>query len=346
MNEWSFFIVKLDIEKNDVTDIIVDNFLSDGFMVSSDVVVLLKKNHSTSNISSKSGLLVKNNKNKNWRDLYLKLDSHFVFSFNPVDNLLPVRIVYYVNSYMNDNYWLLVRSQLLDLKKNGILSEDNVTLFIVFAGDNKQHRFIEKKVSKLFNRKNKVHLECTTDNSNEFPGIDKVWSLSQENSEGLILYFHSKGISHLKLSWLKRSRLRKEKVIFSKVIGEWKKNFLWFDHIITANKLGIQSGGRGWIWYNFWWARSSYIKNLEKPYKLNRRHYYEDWLCRQVNKNQTLREDMPFSEYPNSLDECLSVANVPEKGVFNLGSDFKPMTLESNVAFSNNYTRFRYFWSK
>ena len=36
----------------------------------------------------------------------------------------------------------------------------------------------------------------------------------------------------------------------------------------------------GWIWFNFWWARASYLKKLVEPVRSTRRHYYEDWLGR------------------------------------------------------------------
>ena len=50
--------------------------------------------------------------------------------------------------------------------------------------------------------------------------------------------------------------------------------------MISINKLGILSGGNGWLWFNFWIAKSSYLSKIEKPRMTKRAFYYEDWIAR------------------------------------------------------------------
>ena len=65
-------------------------------------------------------------------------------------------------------------------------------------------------------------------------------------------------------------------------------------------------GGNGWIWYNFWYARGSYIKYVERPIKTYRRHYYEDWLGRKVkNENYIICDnERSYIFYENTLNTC------------------------------------------
>ena len=35
-----------------------------------------------------------------------------------------------------------------------------------------------------------------------------------------------------------------------------------------------------WSWFNFFWARSDYVRNLEAPQKTTDRYYYESWISR------------------------------------------------------------------
>jgi uncharacterized alpha/beta hydrolase family protein len=75
------------------------------------------------------------------------------------------------------------------------------------------------------------------------------------------------------------------------------------------DKIGYSSGGIGWIWYNFWFARGSYIYNIEKPLKTKRRHYYEDWLARYVKdkKQKKCNKERSRSFYKNTLHSCYGI---------------------------------------
>ena len=69
------------------------------------------------------------------------------------------------------------------------------------------------------------------------------------------------------------------------VIHNWEANLEKLYRLESINKVGILTGGNGWLWFNFWIARSSYLSNLEKPKKTNHACYYEDWLGRSMINN-------------------------------------------------------------
>ena len=64
------------------------------------------------------------------------------------------------------------------------------------------------------------------------------------------------------------------------VIAPWKRVTDIFATHPEIDKVGSTASPAGWIWWNYWWARASYLVQVEKPIKTERRHYYEDWLCR------------------------------------------------------------------
>jgi hypothetical protein len=51
-----------------------------------------------------------------------------------------------------------------------------------------------------------------------------------------------------------------------------------FSIFLSIHKIGKRSGGTGWIWYNYWFARGSYVKLCKAPITTEYRHYYESWL--------------------------------------------------------------------
>ena len=92
-------------------------------------------------------------------------------------------------------------------------------------------------------------------------------------------------------------------------------------------KLGTLSGGNGWLWFNFWIAKASYISNLEKPIKRNRACYYEDWLGRYLIKEENKKSETYKNEYDetflNSINNTLSLLSKPSKNKFNIGTPCK-----------------------
>ena len=89
------------------------------------------------------------------------------------------------------------------------------------------------------------------------------------------LYFHTKGMAH---HGRHTSRPEEEFRLFTGTIVPWQKVASVFEANQTITRIGMYPAKDGWMWFNFWWARASYVKGLTLPIRTARRHYYESWL--------------------------------------------------------------------
>jgi hypothetical protein len=172
-----------------------------------------------------------------------------------------------------------------------------------------------------------VALECHTDSeeTHEYHGIEKVWELGQsfDNTTDIVFYFHSKGITHSPFYFTPGF----EKPMLEE-INRVEEAFNLFP---TIDKVGYEFGGLGWIWYNVFYARGSYLKRVERPLRTNRRHYYEDWLGRVVVVNGSLplpqdpnASELPFNFYPTTLINCYATGYANLEQYPNVGYMFNP----------------------
>lgn len=257
------------------------------------LILLKKKYEHYLNINIKIDLNIQNNENYEKYDLY---------------------IVYYINCLVNKNYldWLINQ---IDIVKN----YDSKIYIIATILESNEKEF-KKSVLKLFPN---VTIECYYENEFEYKGILKVWELGQiyNKTNDIILYFHSKGITH---HTNYESNKNDNYNIILKDINKIKEIFTIFQSI---DKIGYCSGGIGWIWYNFWYARGSYINKVEKPIKTTRRHYYEDWLGRKIDNNDNSIGDKNFNNYKNTLENCYNFYT-NKINIANIGSYYCPNTDE------------------
>lgn len=272
-------------------------------------------------------LRITNDELADWRPMLVSPDCSFELRLNPQTDLrqMPVRMVYFVNCYINPRYLYMVTSQLKELQRTGLFEGARATLYVVSSGTDADRKRLNAELKRIFGDLPAVRHEHTRENQFEYPGIRKVRQLGQQDEQGYILYFHARGISRLKLGRFRRNRQRQEKRLFRRVIGEWRQNLTWLHYLASAEKLGINCGGNGWVWFNFWWARASYVRHLEEPVVTDRRHYYEDWLgrCQPPGAKP--------GEYASNLNQCLSIASAPRFAKYNLGSDFHPLRGETHL---------------
>jgi hypothetical protein len=132
----------------------------------------------------------------------------------------------------------------------------------------------------------------------EYPGIHLVWSLAHKNPDKIYLYFHSKGMSRGQ-----NNRGSYDKKIFQSVIVPWKKVLNIFDERKTIHKIGISVSAHGWIWFNFWWVRGSYLIECVEPI-IAPKQYYEDWLHMKLD-----------GQAKSNINECFSLPE-NKSGIF------------------------------
>jgi hypothetical protein len=181
-----------------------------------------------------------------------------------------IHIVYHCWLDGHGNYKHILSDQLHLLSQSKICSTDWCTLHVeVVCADTEKFKRAATVVNFFFH-KAIVSQHCQ--NHYEFAGLHKVWQLAQFDKESIILYFHDKGVTH-------GSQLNDDvRTLMHLVVGQWKQILLVFEQHRAITKFGVAFAHNGLEWWNFWWARASYVQLLEEPIITLRRHYYEGWL--------------------------------------------------------------------
>jgi len=249
--------------------------------------------------------------------LLIKKHYDHVISINTKINIekeesYNTHIVYYINCIVNLNYLDWLKNQ-IDIVKNF----DSSTIYIVATIEkNNEHTFRETVLQMFPN----VNIDCHYENEFEYRGILKVWELGRIHnaSNDIFLYFHSKGITH-------NPRYEHNRFDnYNAVLRNFDKAKEAFTIFPEIDKIGFLSGGIGWIWFNFWYARGSYIFQVEKPIKTKRRHYYEDWLGRKVKQGDEYPADeRKIDYYETTLKNCYSFST-EYQDVSNIGKAYCP----------------------
>jgi hypothetical protein len=220
-------------------------------------------------------------------------------------------VVYYINCQVNKNYFEWLTNQLK-------IVEHISTIYIIATISKKDESDFKQRVFELYPN---TIIECYYENEYEYRGILKVWELGQvhHSPNDVILYFHSKGVT-------RRDRYigtRKSTHDYTGILRDVHKIKEIFDIFPTIDKIGVLSGMNGIIWYNFWYARGSYIYTVEKPIKTSRRHYYEEWLGRSLYdlSDNTPNSERPVHFYKNTLANCYAI-ETDKKVIANIGTAF------------------------
>jgi hypothetical protein len=231
-------------------------------------------------------------------------------------------IVYYINCQINPNYFDWLMNQIGMVWNNGGFAAATIYIIATISKE-KQEEFIRDTLS-LFPG---VIIECHIENEYEYRPILKVWELGQIHNEStnIFLYFHSKGISHD--TSYKSNTYVGSTHDYTNIIRELDRVKEVFTLFPKIDKVGYFAGGCGWIWFNFWYARGSYIHLLERPIRTERRHYYEDWLARIVESSDDqicANERCNRIYYKNTLDSCYGFYADEIAGVANIGNYYCP----------------------
>jgi hypothetical protein len=144
-----------------------------------------------------------------------------------------------------------------------------------------------------------VHFTLHTDNHYEFPGILALHEDSHSNPDGVMLYFHAKGM----VFHNSNTRLQRESTLMRYVVAQWKDVLRAFEQP-AVNKVCFGASSSGFCWFNFFWVRSTYLQNCSIPRVTHDRYYYESYLGTDCSPEQT------------STDCYSMVANVYNKTVF------------------------------
>jgi hypothetical protein len=267
-------------------------------------------------------------------------ENHPVIMRYPFENVnydnVKLHIVYFATLYFGNHCITLIKHQLnilLETKLLQTLPHSKLYIIITIPNDNE---IIEKEIKNLFAKEwienKKIIITFHNENTFEYEGIHKVYTLGNEcNENEYIAYFHSKGMSRFNQDKNYDEFLR----YFSPVFQDWKWVLFVLHNFHSMDKIGLNSSTEGWMWYNFWWVKSTYLKKIERPIKTNRRHYYEDWIARHLfypiskdkNTNEEIliefgNQDINNFYYVLTNSNCFNLVANELEYTFHIGSIF------------------------
>jgi hypothetical protein len=214
---------------------------------------------------------------------------------------MNIKIVYF--AYLVPEKWeQIVSEQLMQLYNISELYSMS-TIFMSVIDDTPNQLELKKLQLLLSDKYSKILLvNAFLENVYEYPGIKTVYQISTNNDHEYILYFHSKGIM---------SNAHRERQIlfdynikpYETIINEMEKNL----EIDITSAIPCTNG---YGYYNFWWARSSYInKYCSKPepskiYLKHDRFTWEMWLGNHYSNKHFVKTYSPILKYNNVYEEA------------------------------------------
>jgi len=192
-----------------------------------------------------------------------------------------IKLIYYAYISRSSNWKTIISGQLGDLKRYGIF--DDVELYIHITDITNKFEDVISIINEICGN---AIISTSTDNQFEYPGLKLLYDLSKRDPDSIYIYLHTKG-----MSYNIQERKVKEVALLAGTFRNWRKNIQIFNDP-AINKLGLFPGRGdlinkekfgtegGWIWYNFWYARGSYIvNNCLEPVVKEDRFYFEVWLA-------------------------------------------------------------------
>lgn len=203
-----------------------------------------------------------------------------------------ITIVYYIFINPRSDWKLVISGQLSDLRSYGLL--DEATLYIHITNPDQVPdvlAFVQQTAGT-----DAVVTESFI-NQFEYPGIKLLYDQALQHPHKTYMYFHTKG-----MSYNIKERKDDEQALLKGTFKNWRKNLEIFQDK-AINKIGLfpalhETISGGWIWFNFFIARGSYLAACENP-QLGLRHYYEYWLSHYKN---TIAVDDCYSLYTHKRD--------------------------------------------
>jgi len=211
---------------------------------------------------------------------------------------MKIKIVYF--TFLVPNKWLdIVLEQLNMLKSLDLYNIADIYMSVISLSNN-ELIVLKKLIHHNFNKIKLINIYYR--NIYEYPGIKTVYELSENDDNTLILYFHSKGmISNQHVT---------RKTLFNHTIKNYN---IYINEFINNPKLEVACMVpclNGFAYYNFFWARSSYIYNYcskpenTKEYMKNDRFTWEMWLGNHYcNKKEKIITYSPIIKYYGVYNE-------------------------------------------
>jgi len=199
---------------------------------------------------------------------------------------MKIKIVYF--AYLVPNHWEPIIKEQLDALKN--LNLYNIAASIYMSVISNPIELSKLKIV-LEQNYNKIQLKnIFVDNIYEYPGIKTIYQIAEDDDDTLLLYFHSKGMTS------NQHDIRN--FLFKNTIENYKD---YVNEFKTNKKLevaGAMPHSDGFCYFNFFWARSSYVRNYcERPEISTNRYIWEVWIGNEFSRKRKVVTYSSFIGY-------------------------------------------------
>jgi hypothetical protein len=220
-------------------------------------------------------------------------------------------IVYYVWINEEKNWQAIVRGQLEDIHSSGILMEAKIHIVISCENINLIDP-VRKYISNILIVSKVVDYELDFYNSNlfEYYGLKKLHDLSLRSPENIFLYLHAKGMSNNYKNI--DSRHFYELFLTKTTVLGYKKIIELFNLDSEISVCGLfpsNMHNKKFIWFNFFWARGSYLVTCETPKISSNRFYFETWIESGSSSEESVFNIYEMNRRKYSLKEAADILN-------------------------------------
>ena len=220
----------------------------------------------------------------------------------PPDNVFVFYFVF-IPSGIEHWKWLVI-SQLEQLKATGLLEMSSLT--VIASTDQSSPTATQDMVSCASAVEEIAGINATFipryANRFEYWGLVSIWekAMSQDirqREDSVFLYMHSKGmVNHGNISAETREHV--DGPLFKYVIEPWREVLFRFKTVPNLHKAGFAITRGGYVYFNYFWVRSSYVARLEAPVERPvdvkggfaapmqtvNRFYYEHWISHVIDE--------------------------------------------------------------
>ena len=197
----------------------------------------------------------------------------------------PIYILYYAYLYNGQKWKNIISGQIRDIYYSGILKISK--LHVVLLGTPSEIQDAKLLIENIIN--DAIDITEVYENTYEFPAFIKIRELALINPNKIFIYLHSKGMINHNPS---QNRTMVEILLTRSTLLNWDTTLFIFNHFPEIQKAGSFPSQDGWVWFNFWWARGSYLIScspIEIPINMveNDRFMCESWLGRSGSNTWT-----------------------------------------------------------
>jgi hypothetical protein len=220
----------------------------------------------------------------------------------------PINIIYFAWINPKKPYKTIIQGQLQDLLHYGLLERSKLYIEICC-----EQEHLVQELRTLVARtlgKHEHELQFHTENKYEYYGIKTMYDLSQTEPDKTYLYFHSKGMTSQYDNV--RDRHIFERTLTKGTLCDVSTVLDIFAKQPSVMKIGLfpaKEHGHNFLWFNFYWARGTYLRTCENPIVDPNRFYYELWSETGDNSLGTVYNLYERNERKYTLKEAGDILN-------------------------------------